>query len=78
MNALQVHLPASLRKHLSDLAERQGVSVDQFIATAVAEKRSALLTEEYHEARAQRGRQEKYETALGQVPDVEPEDYDRP
>lgn len=77
MNALNVHLPASLRKHLSDLAEREGISVDQFIATAVAEKISALLTEEYLEARARRGGREQYEAALAQVPDVEPEEYDR-
>ena len=77
MNALHVHLPASLRKHLSDLAEREGVSEGQFVATAVAEKMSALLTEEYLEARARRGSREKYEAALAQVPDVEPEEYDR-
>ncbi len=77
MNALNVHLPASLRKNLSDLAEREGISVDQFVATAIAEKMSALLTEEYLEARAQRGSREKYEAALAQVPDVDPEEYDR-
>ena len=77
MNALNVHLPASLHRNLSDLAKREGISVDQFIATAVAEKMSALLTEDYLGARALRGSRETYEAALAQVPDVEPEEYDR-
>ncbi len=35
------------------------------------------MTEEYLEERARRGNREKYEAALAQVPDVEPEPYDR-
>lgn len=77
MNALQVHLPASLHNHLGEVAEREGVSVDQFVASAVAEKMSALLTEEYLGARARRGSRDAYEAALAQVPDVEPAEADR-
>ncbi|MCE7982614.1 MAG: hypothetical protein DYG89_15625 [Caldilinea sp. CFX5] len=43
----------------------------------VAEKLSALLTEKYLSARAERGNQAAYLAALAQVPDVEPEKYDR-
>lgn len=44
---------------------------------AVAEKMAALLTEAYLEERARRGGRVEYEAALAQVPDVEPEPYDK-
>ena len=77
MSTLSVHLSNSLQKHLQELAEREGISIDQFIATAVAEKMAALMTESYLAERAQRGSRAKYEAALAQVPDVEPEEYDK-
>jgi hypothetical protein len=51
--------------------------MNQFITLAVAEKMSALMTEEYLAERANRGRREKYEAVLAKVPDVEPEEYDQ-
>lgn len=77
MITVQVHLPNSLQKQLEALADRDGISTDQFIASAVAEKIAALLTEGYLEERATRGSRAKYEAALAQVPDVEPEPYDK-
>ncbi len=77
MSTLSVQLPNSLYKNLQELAEREGISIEQFIATAIAEKMAALMTESYLAERAKRGSREKYEAALAQVPDVEPEDYDK-
>ena len=77
MSTLNVNLPNSLHRKLEELSEREGIAEEQFIATAVAEKMSALLTEEYLEQRAERGSREKYERALSQVPDVEPDERDR-
>jgi hypothetical protein len=77
MSIVQVTLPDSLHHQLEELARREGVSLDQFITLAAAEKLSALLTEEYLAARAQRGTRERYEEALAQVPDVESEEYDQ-
>ena len=77
MSKISVHLPHSLERKLEEFAEQEGISTDQFIATAVAEKMSALLTEEYLEQRGQRGSREKYESALSRVPDVHPDDEDR-
>lgn len=62
---------------MKELASREGISINQFVATAVAEKMSALMTEEYLQERARRGSLERYEAALAEVPDVEPEEYDR-
>lgn len=77
MSTLSVQLPNSLYKSLQDLAEREGISIEQFITMAVAEKMAALMTEGYLAERAKRGSREKYEAALAQVPDVEPEEYDK-
>lgn len=49
------------------LAKQEGVSVDPFVTTALAEKLSALLTEEYPEARAACGDRGAFERALAAV-----------
>jgi hypothetical protein len=77
MSIVQVQIPDSLHKSLSDLAGRDGISIDQFISTAIAEKLSALMTENYLRDRAGRGDRTKYEAILAKVPDVEPEEYDK-
>jgi hypothetical protein len=77
MSVLSLRLPDSLHKQVKELAAREGISINQFVATAVAEKMSALMTEEYLEERAARGTRAKYEAALAQVPDVEPDENDR-
>jgi hypothetical protein len=59
------------------MARREGISTDQFVATAVAEKMSALMTREYLEKRGREGSREKYEAALLKVPDVEPDEHDK-
>jgi hypothetical protein len=77
MSIVQVQIPDSLHKSLSDLAGRDGISIDQFISTAIAEKLSALMTENYLRDRAGRGNRTKYEAILAKVPNVEPEEYDK-
>lgn len=77
MGALSLRLPESLHRKLGEVAEREGVSINQLISSAVAEKMSALMTEEYFEARAKRGSRKKFDAVLAKVPDVEPEDSDR-
>jgi hypothetical protein len=77
MSIVQVQIPDSLHKSLSDLAGRDGISIDQFISTAIAEKLSALMTENYLKDRARRGERAKYEAILAKVPDVQPEAHDK-
>lgn len=54
MSMLSLRLPESLHRMVREVAAKDSISIDQFIATAVAEKMSALLTEEYLEQRARR------------------------
>ena len=77
MNALTVQLPDSLYESLKKLAERDGISIDRFVAVAVAERISALTTESYLQERAKRGERSQYEAILAKVPDVEPELHDK-
>ncbi|MBV9108527.1 MAG: toxin-antitoxin system HicB family antitoxin [Gemmatimonadetes bacterium] len=77
MSLVHVRLPESLHRRVKELASQEGISINQFIATAVAEKMAALMTEDYLKSRARRGSREKYEAALAQVPMAEPEEYDR-
>jgi hypothetical protein len=72
MSALSLRLPNSLHERARELARREGVSINQLVSAALAEKMSALMTEEYLEARARRGSRTRFLAALVQVPAVEP------
>jgi len=77
MSTLSLRIPKSLHEQIRQLAKREGISINQFIASAAAEKMSALLTEQYIEARAKRASLKKFQRVLKKVPDSEPEYYDR-
>lgn len=70
MSVLSLRLPDSLHDKVRELAKREDISLNQFIAMAVAEKMSALLTSEYLDARASKGTRKAFEAVLKRVPDV--------
>jgi hypothetical protein len=77
MTTLSLRIPDYLHKMARELADEEGVSINQLITLALAEKLSALATQTYLEERARRGDREKFLAAMAKVADVEPEDYDR-
>lgn len=77
MSTLSLRLPDSLHKKARELAARENISINQFIATAVAEKMSALMAEDYLAQRAARARRSKFKRALAKVPSVPTDDRDR-
>ena len=77
MGALSLRLPESLHRKLGEVANREGVSINQLISSAVAEKMSALMTEEYLEERAKRASRQKFEAVLAKIPDVAPDESDK-
>ena len=77
MTALSLRLPKSMYKRLREIAKAEGVSMNQFVTLAIAEKMATLTTLDYLEERAKRGSREKLLTILEKAPDVEPEDGDR-
>jgi hypothetical protein len=66
-----------LHRNLRELAEREGVSINQIINAAVGEKVAALHTLDYLRERAKRGSRAAFDAVLAKVPDVEPPGYDR-
>lgn len=77
MNAFTVQLPESLHRAICALAEQEGYSVDQFLASAAAEKLAALKTVEYLRQEAAQARREDFEQFLAAVPHGEPQETDR-
>lgn len=77
MSMVEEVIPDSLMKQIRELAGREGVTVEQFISSAAAEKAAAWMTVEYLRARASRGDRRSFERALDHVPDVEPEGPDK-
>ena len=77
MSTLSIRLPNSLHQHAKRLAESEGISVNQLVSSALAEKLSALDAERYLLERAERGRSVDIDAILAKVPDVEPEEHDR-
>ena len=72
MGTLSLRLPNSLHRKLKELAASEGISINQLLATAAAEKISALTTEAYLNERAARGRKSKFEKAMKKVPSSSP------
>lgn len=72
MGMMSLRLPDSLHRQIRELAAKESISINQFIATAVAEKMSALLTEDYLAERATRANATAFDRILARVPDVPP------
>ena len=77
MSTLSIRLPNSLHQHAKRLAQTEGVSVNQLVSSALAEKLSALDAERYLNERATRGRDVDINVILAKVPNTEPELKDR-
>ena len=69
-----MRLPNFLHKEVKNIATEEGISINQFIATALAEKISALRTQEYLEHRAPRESRDKFDSALSRVSNNHPLD----
>jgi hypothetical protein len=72
MSALSLRLPESIHRHIREIAKREGVSINQFISSAVSEKVSALMTEDYLKDRAKRARKDDFRKILAKVPNRKP------
>ncbi len=61
MSTISLRLPQSLHQQARELAKKEGVSINQLVTLALAEKISSLMTEDYLGQRAKRGRRKKFE-----------------
>jgi len=72
MSTLTIQIPDSLARELRECAAKEGVTVDQLLSSAAAEKLSALLTVDHLRQRALRAKREDFIAFLAASPDVPP------
>ena len=72
MSTLTIKMPESLAQQLRECAAKEGVSVDQLLSSAAAEKLSALMTVEHLRQRAIRANRDDFVAFLDASPDVPP------
>jgi hypothetical protein len=77
MAVLSLRLPESLHRRVRAMAKQEGISMNQFVALALAEKVSALDTVDYLRQRAARADVTDFDRVLDMVPDIEPDAHDR-
>ena len=68
MSALTVCLSDTLHKNIKSLVRTVGFTVNQFLATAAAEKMAVLMTVDYLRQEAAEGRREDFDRFLKAVP----------
>jgi hypothetical protein len=76
MSTLSLRLPNSIHRHAKRLAEVEGISINQLISSAVAEKLSAIDTERYLVERASNASAAKFRRVLAKVPKTAPDKGD--
>lgn len=72
MGALSLRLPESIHRHIKEIAKTEGVSINQLISSAITEKISAIMTEDYLKNRAERANIKDMESILDKVKDRPP------
>ena len=72
MSTLSLRLPNSIHRHIKQIAASEGVSINQFISSAVAEKISAITTEDYLRQRAKKADRATFRSILDKVPERTP------
>ena len=68
MSNLSLRLPDSIHRHLKRAADVDGISINQFISLAVAEKLSALQTYDIIAERAKGGSRASFLQAMALIP----------
>lgn len=77
MTTINTKIPDTLFRQAKTIAEREEMTLDQFIALALASQISSWNVGKSFNERAERGDWEKAREILAKVPEVEPEDYDK-
>jgi predicted transcriptional regulator len=70
MTALTIRLPNSVHQKIKELAARDEISVNQFIASAAAEKMASVMTLDFLKSEAAKGKRSDFEAYLRFVPNT--------
>jgi len=76
MSTITIQMPDSLARQLQEFASKEGMTVDQLISSATAEKLSALMTVEHLRQRAVRANRDDFVAFLDASPDAPPMEGD--
>lgn len=77
MTTISIPIPDSILGGIRDLAQKDGYSLESFVASAAAEKFAAVRGVDYLKERAQQADVAEFDRLLAMVPKVEPEAHDR-
>ena len=77
MSTLSINIPDSYHKMVKTVSKEDKISINQFIASAIGEKLSAMQTAAYLQKRAERGSREKFLTVLNNAPNIESGEFDK-
>ena len=75
-NVALARLPRSVKAEVERRAEQDGISVNQFVATAVAEKLAAMNTAEFFAERRERANFEAFDRLMRRKGGEEPQPDD--
>ena len=78
MSTLSIDIPDSLTDQLRQVAADQGITLDQFLSSAAAEKLRALMTTGYLRERAAHCDRAAFQRFLESSPDAPPLPGDEP
>jgi predicted transcriptional regulator len=76
MSTMSLRLPDYLHNSIRDIAEAEHISVNQLVMTAIAEKVSALATEQYLNAMAAKGSTQAFDQVMSKVKNRHPLPWD--
>lgn len=77
MTTINTKVPDALFRQAKEIAEREEISLDEFIALALASQISGWNVGSTFAERAKRGDWEKAREILAKAPDIEAEDFDK-
>ena len=69
-----ISLPDDMLQKAAELAAQEHMSLEEFVSAALSQQ---FAGREYLKARTARASSERFQAAMGQIPDVEPEEHDR-
>ena len=72
MTTIQAQVPDALARQVTELAEREKVTVDQLVNIALASQVGAWRRRDTIDERAQRGSWDKFDRVMAKVRDVPP------
>ncbi len=77
MTTINTKIPDSLFRQAKTIAEDEEMTIDQFIALALASQISSWTTGKSFTERAKKGDWKKAREILAKAPDIEAEDFDK-